>query len=437
MIDALQRLLEAGHSAFFECLALFLLPFAHEDVAILGGSLLVVEHQLPVTLALLSLYGGIVTSDFALYGLGALMRQSQLVRRMLLSPKIDRLGHWLGSHTPEIVMMARLLPGLMFPLYVACGLYRVSLLQFGLTTVLTAAVYLPIVFLLFSTFGTQILSDLGYWAWILAIVIFVIAVFNWTRSPQWQFLLRVSATGASALVSRGKAVALSPHQVTHRGMPALGEMQRTVALAERIPPLLFYIPLAAQWFWLGFRYRDLSLPGLANPMIEVGGLWGESKSSYMRMLADPQRVWLADYVTVRREQIGGSDCERAFQAMTGAGLSFPVVAKPDIGWRGYGVELIQNAAELRRYLAAFPLREVVILQRPIFHDGEAGVLYVRMPGEPEGKILSLTFRYFPFVIGDGHSALRDLILRDARTAWKAGAHFGLDTSHIGRDFARS
>jgi hypothetical protein len=29
--------------------------------------------------------------------------------------------------------------------------------------------------------------------------------------------------------------------------------------------------------------------------------------------------------------------------------------------------------------------------------------------------------------------LRDLILRDARTAWKAGAHFGLDTSHIGRD----
>jgi membrane protein DedA with SNARE-associated domain len=433
MIDALQRFLEAGHSELFECMALFLLPFAHEDVAILGGSLLVVEHQLPVGLALLSLYGGIVTSDFAIYGLGALMRRSPRIRRMLLSPRIDRLGHWLGSHTPEIVMMARLLPGLMFPLYLTCGLYRVSLLQFGLTTVLSAAIYLPIVFLLFSTFGAAVLSDLGYWAWILAIVIFAVAVFNWMRSPKWQFLLRVSSTGAGALVSRGDAVALLPDQVTHRGMPAVGDMPRKVALAERIPPLIFYIPLAVQWVWLGLKYRDLSLPALANPMVEVGGLWGESKSSYMVMLSMPQRGWLADFVTIRREQVGGSDCERASRAMASAGLSFPVVAKPDIGWRGYGVALIQNAAELRAYLAAFPLGEVIILQRPIFCDGEAGVLYVRMPGEAGGKILSLTFRYFPFVVGDGHSPLRDLILRDARTAWKAGAHFGLDTSHIGRD----
>ena len=75
----------------------------------------------------------------------------------------------------------------------------------------------------------------------------------------------------------------------------------------------------------------------------------------------------------------------AFQAMTGAGLSFPVVAKPDIGWRGYGVELIQNAAELRRYLAAFPLREVVILQRPIFHDGEAACFMSACPVNRRGK----------------------------------------------------
>src|SRR5262249_39207657 len=149
-----------------------------------------------------SLYSGIVASDFALYGLGALMRRSPRVRRMLLSPKIDRLGHWLGNHTPEIVVVARLLPGSMFPLYLACGLYRVSLLQFGLTTVLMAAVYLPVVFLLFSTFGTEILSDLGYWAWIVAIAVLAVAAFNWMRSPRWQLLLRVSTTGARALVSR-------------------------------------------------------------------------------------------------------------------------------------------------------------------------------------------------------------------------------------------
>src|SRR5919206_25543 len=210
-------------------------------------------------------------------------------------------------------------------------------------------------FLLFSTFGTEILSDLGYWAWILAIVIFAVAVFNWMRSPKWQVLLRVSSTGARALVSRDDAVALLPDQVTHRGMPAVGEMPRKVALAERIPPLVFYIPLAVQWVWLGLKYRDLSLPALANPMIEVGGLWGESKSSYMVMLAAPQRSWLADFVTIRREQVGGSDCERAYHAMVAAGLSFPLVAKPDIGWRGDGAAFGPNARERRAYLAAFPL----------------------------------------------------------------------------------
>src|ERR1041384_5866479 len=100
MIDALQRFLEAGHSEVFQGMAVFLPPLAHEDVAILGGSLLVVEHQLPVGLALLSLYGGIVTSDFAIYGLGALMRRSPRIRRMLFAPRVDRLGHWLGRHQP-------------------------------------------------------------------------------------------------------------------------------------------------------------------------------------------------------------------------------------------------------------------------------------------------------------------------------------------------
>ena len=263
MIDALQRFLEAGHSELFECIALFLLPFAHEDVAILGGSLLVVEHQLPVGLALLSLYGGIVTSDFAIYGLGALMRRSPRIRRMLLSPRIDRLGHWLGSHTPEIVMMARLLPGLMFPLYLTCGLYRVSLLQFGLTTVLSAAIYLPIVFLLFSTFGTAVLSDLGYWAWILAIVIFAVAVFNWMRSPKWQFLLRVSSTGAGALVSRGDAVALLPDQVTHRGM-GLRHGLLCAGCCWALMALLFVGgAMNALWSTLGSGARDIT--------VEIGG----------------------------------------------------------------------------------------------------------------------------------------------------------------------
>jgi len=66
------------------------------------------------------------------------------------------------------------------------------------------------------------------------------------------------------------------------------------------------------------------------------------------------------------------------------------------------------------------------------HAGEAALLYARMPGAPNGRILSLAFRYYPHVIGDGHSCLRDLIRNDARAQRKARLHLGHDPTHQAR-----
>jgi len=52
-----------------------------------------------------------------------------------------------------------------------------------------------------------------------------------------------------------------------------------------------------------------------------------------------------------------------------------------------------------------------------------------------GKILSLTLRYFPHVVGDGVATLRELIARDPRARWRAGLHLGLDHNHLGCDRA--
>ena len=40
-------------------------------------------------------------------------------------------------------------------------------------------------------------------------------------------------------------------------------------------------------------------------------------------------------------------------------------------------------------------------------------------------------RYYPHVVGDGVSVLRDLIRRDPRARWKARLHLGLDRTHRG------
>jgi membrane protein DedA with SNARE-associated domain len=434
MLDTLVRLVESGHSWLIECTSLFLIPFAHEDVAILSGSLMVVEHRLPASLALMSLYAGIVSSDFLLYGLGVLAQRSRLARRLLFRPRIERLGQWLGNHAVSMVALARFVPGLMFPVYVGCGLYRISFTRFALTTTLTAAIYLPTLLFLMSRFGEAVLSHIGYWSWIVAVGLLTIAAVGWVRSPNWQLLLRVSTSGTRAFLKRVSVVFNAPNHISHRGMPALGALPTKVALAERIPSGLFYIPLGIQWLWLSLRHGSLSLPTLANPKIEVGGLWGESKTSCLDMVSPDQHRWIADYTTLRRGHgtvAAELDARRFLQAATAAGLSFPLVAKPDIGWRGFGVRLIGNAAELSAYVHAFPEDEAILLQRVIDFEGEAGVLYVRLPGSSTGNIVSLTFRYFPYVIGDGQRSIRDLILADQRAAWKAGQHFGFEATHLG------
>lgn len=122
--------------------------------------------------------------------------------------------------------------------------------------------------------------------------------------------------------------------------------------------------------------------------------------------------------------------------MDAAGIAYPAVAKPDIAWRGYGCRLIEDRAALAAYLAAFPAGASLLLQEYVAHEGEAGVYYVRKPGEARGEITSLTFRYYPFVVGDGRSTLGDLIRTDARLARKARMHFAAHRSRLGEIPAR-
>jgi hypothetical protein len=215
-------------------------------------------------------------------------------------------------------------------------------------------------------------------------------------------------------------------------MPWLAAGDRKVALAERIPPGLFYVPLVLTWCALGLRHRSLTLPAAANPKIPTGGMWGESKSAYLLDIAPAERRWIADFVVLKRG-IGSvsvqSDFDRSLRLLGDACIGFPLVAKPDIGWHGYGVRRIDEPWELRQYIAHFPKDADLLLQRFLPYAGEAAVLYARLPGEERGRIRSLTFRYYPHVIGDGHSTLRELIRTDPRARWKARLHLGMDPTH--------
>ncbi|MBI1291611.1 D-alanine--D-alanine ligase [bacterium] len=188
-----------------------------------------------------------------------------------------------------------------------------------------------------------------------------------------------------------------------------------VSRFEFWPAWLFYLPVAAHYTWLAIRYRSATLPSAANPSIYSGGICRESKSQILSLVGESQRHRVARWAVVRfAESPGRPPREIALEAMTAAGLSFPLVAKPDEGQRGDGVQLLRDEAALDRYLESFPPDVPLVLQALADLPHEAGVLYYRIPSEPKGRILSITLKELPSVTGDGKRTLRELILADER-----------------------
>ncbi len=200
-------------------------------------------------------------------------------------------------------------------------------------------------------------------------------------------------------------------------MPPLDADGPPLSFYEFWPMPVFYGPVFAYALWLMLRYRGINLPTLANPSFPGGGFYGESKSTILDLAVRAAPNWVAPFVRIDRPAHPtdvGLEAAAALRSLASASLTLPVVAKPDLGCRGAGVQLVRTPADLARYVDAFPRDASFILQQLADFEGEAGIFYVRKPGEGRGRILSLTLKYFPQVIGDGRSTLRQLIAADPR-----------------------
>src|SRR6185369_11705901 len=114
-------------SLFAKIASLLALPFAHEDLAIILGGYIIANDLMPTLVVVLSIYGGIVASDFALYGIGAGARRIPWLRRFAIDDRIQALGDTLHRNVFGLVAVCRVVPGVVFVVFVACGWARVSL----------------------------------------------------------------------------------------------------------------------------------------------------------------------------------------------------------------------------------------------------------------------------------------------------------------------
>ncbi len=203
------------------------------------------------------------------------------------------------------------------------------------------------------------------------------------------------------------------NRIPHEGMPPIDETAPPTSYFEFWPSWKFYTPMALYMAWLSLRYGGITLPSAVNPHFDNGGIVGESKRGILDLIASGKSSkYVAKYISI--EKAGSDTLARAKVEVKKHNIQFPVVAKPDNGCRGMGVQPLYDESYLDKYIEDYPEEETFILQELIEWEAEGGVFYVRQPDEKKGKIISLTLKYFPYVTGDGKSTLKELIENDPR-----------------------
>ena len=142
---------------------------------------------------------------------------------------------------------------------------------------------------------------------------------------------------------------------------------------------------------------------LTNPNFPLGGLSAASKTEVLDHFKRtdqylPQVLISKDLPLEQRRQTAEAFIQK---------IPLPVVAKPDRGVVGIGVRRIDTLEELDEIVEIMPCD--YMLQEFCDYPLEYGIFYCRYPDRAKGRVVSLTRKHIPVVVGDGQKTVRQLI----------------------------
>ncbi len=178
---------------------------------------------------------------------------------------------------------------------------------------------------------------------------------------------------------------------------------------EYWPWKLFYTPLLPYWLYLSVKNKSLAYFTLANPGIELGGFFGESKQE---ILSKIDSEFLPKHLFARQN----SEINTILEQIRAKGIEFPFIAKPDVGERGTMVTKINSEKEFQLFYKKS--NTDLIIQEFVDFEIELGILYSRIPNEKCGKVTSITQKEFLSVTGDGISTVRELMKKNVRAQFQ-------------------
>lgn len=175
---------------------------------------------------------------------------------------------------------------------------------------------------------------------------------------------------------------------------------------EHWPTFMFYIPIIPYYLFRAIKEKCLTFYLLTNPAIKYSGDGTESK--YKTICLVPEKYRPNSILINELESL-----EKINSKIKEAKLNYPIIIKPDIGFRGFLVKKIDNVEDLTNYIQKNNSIKLII-QEYLNYKNECGILYYRYPNEKKGKITSITLKKFLSVVGNGKNSLIELIQSDAR-----------------------
>lgn len=155
----------AGARPLFQAGAIIAGTFILEDGATVAAAMQAAGGKLPIAVALLSLFVGIVLGDLGLYGLGWLGARVRWLARLLPPQRKAMIRGWLAGRVFKVVFVCRFLPGLRLPTYTTCGFLGADIRQFTLGAVVATTIWTSLLFGLSLLVGNFLMEHLGAWRW--------------------------------------------------------------------------------------------------------------------------------------------------------------------------------------------------------------------------------------------------------------------------------
>ncbi len=150
-------------------------------------------------------------------------------------------------------------------------------------------------------------------------------------------------------------------------------------------------------FQYALYFRELTFFSAANPNIYLGGLLDERKSDIYDLVP---RSYVPKTVVVQASSIEIAHIESEFE--------YPVILKPNIGYKGYMVKKIDDSEQLSDALQDYGDREILI-QEFLKEEREYSVMYYCIDNNGRHGITSLVEKHLPVLTGNGKDSLEKLI----------------------------